>query len=293
VTLMRFFNARNGKEADALKMLRDTMQWRSNVNMDKYLRQGPVLSPEKLDAIRRFHPQGCHKWDKEGNLLYIEPSGALDPEALLQFGSVQEAIDAHIQKWEFTQHFMFPQASQRAGRAVNKLTVIYDLDGIRASMFTKVVYQFLKEALSLNNDHYPDQLSRCFIVNTPLFFYGIWKIIRLFLNDITRDKVRILDRNYKPELLKFIDASNLPQWLGGACECFPGNPYGGCVSSKQFTKTHFWNDMDTWLASQTQTEQQQPSSEPPPPHDATMDNSILATKKHGVMTGTPIVSWDL
>jgi hypothetical protein len=109
-TLMRFFNARNGKEADALKMLRDSMQWRSTVNMEKFLRQGSVLSPEKLDAIRRLHPQGCHKWDKEGNLLYIEPTGGLDPEGLLQFGTVQEAIDYHIQKWEFTQHFMFPQA---------------------------------------------------------------------------------------------------------------------------------------------------------------------------------------
>lgn len=53
-----------------------------------------------------------------------------------------------------------------------------------------------------------------------------WKLISGWLDPRTIARFHILDSNYKSELLKYFDPSDLPDFVGGTCHC---TYYGGCV----------------------------------------------------------------
>ena len=66
-----------------------------------------------------------------------------------------------------------------------------------------------------------------FIINAPMLFTGVWAIVKMWLDDKTREKIHILGSSYKKELLKYIEPQNLPDWIdGGTCKC----PGGDCLS---------------------------------------------------------------
>ncbi|OQR90671.1 hypothetical protein THRCLA_22524 [Thraustotheca clavata] len=245
-TLTRYLTARNYEEKEALKLLRSSMKWREENNVGLYTKQ-LMIPMEKMEAVRKYMPQGCHGVDKEGNVLFFEHLGFLDTDSMAKVCKLEDVLTAHIQKCEYQMHQTYPNAANKFGKAMTKSTVIYNLSGIGIHTFKKVVYQFIKEVAVINQDHYPETLNRVFIVNTPLFFYGTWKLIEVFLNENSRKKITILGKNYRDTLLQYISPDQLPKELGGTCECFPGQPHGGCMSSKSFTKTHFWNDMDKFL----------------------------------------------
>ncbi|KAH9070050.1 hypothetical protein Ae201684P_002422 [Aphanomyces euteiches] len=256
-TLTRYLEARNYVENDSLKMFRDTMAWRTQNNVSTALDR--LLPQEKVDALRKYHvspcyaeqtsrclqPQGEHGVDREGNVLYVERIGYLDAETLMKHVTLEEAVEYHIQKYEFQHHVTFKDASAQQGRIVNKMTVIYDLENVGMHTFKKVVFDFVKQTSAI--DHYPDTLSKVFIVNAPFFFFTTWKLVEVFLNPTTRKKIHFLGSGFKKELVKHIDPVHLPKWLGGSCECFPAKPHGGCISCPENTQTKACIAMDEYL----------------------------------------------
>ncbi|KAF0685026.1 Aste57867_23055 [Aphanomyces stellatus] len=245
-TLTRYLEARNYVEKDSVKMLEDTLAWRKQNDVASVLDR--PLPQEKMNALRKFHPQGEHGVDREGNILYVERIGYLDAEALMKNVTMEDAVLYHIQKYELQHHVTFAQASVEQKRIVNKMTVIYDLENIGMQTFKKVVFDFIKQTSAIGQDHYPDTLNRVFVVNAPFFFFTTWKIIEVFLNPTTRKKIQFLGSGFKKELVKHIDPSQLPKWLGGTCECIPAKPHGGCISCVENTQTKACNAMDEYLA---------------------------------------------
>ncbi len=60
-----------------------------------------------------------------------------------------------------------------------------------------------------------------FFVNTSWLLRTAWVIVKGFLDSKTVGKIKILGGDFKEELLKHIDAENLPTFLGGTCQCAP------------------------------------------------------------------------
>jgi hypothetical protein len=54
-----------------------------------------------------------------------------------------------------------------------------------------------------------------FIVNSPMLFTGVWSMIKGWLDEKTRNKISILGGGYAKKLLEFVDAEQLPEFLGG------------------------------------------------------------------------------
>ena len=79
-------------------------------------------------------------------------------------------------------------------------------------------------------------MGQVLIVNAPMIFSALYAIIKGFLDERTRSKVRIVGSNYVPVLLEHIDAENLPEILGGTCTC--PHVEGGCLYSSE----GIWND---------------------------------------------------
>ena len=80
----------------------------------------------------------------------------------------------------------------------------------------------------LDQDCYPERLAKTYIINAPMIFPALWKLIKAFLDPVVAAKVEVLGSNYRQELLERIDADQLPVEYGGTCKCGDGGG-GQCV----------------------------------------------------------------
>ncbi|CAL9095630.1 unnamed protein product [Musa textilis] len=72
-----------------------------------------------------------------------------------------------------------------------------------------------------------------FIINAGQGFRLLWSTVKSFLDPKTTAKINVLGNKYQSKLLEVIDASELPEFLGGTCNC-----EGGCLRSDKGP----WND---------------------------------------------------
>ena len=125
---------------------------------------------------------------------------------------------------------MYPAASRRVASNIESGCVIFDLTNGSVSKFaTRNVLNFLKTYSHVVQDYYPETLGTCFIVNAPMAFVALYAIIKGFLDERTRAKIRIIGSNYQPVLQEAISGENLPDFLGGTCTC--SHVEGGCLYS--------------------------------------------------------------
>ncbi|KAL9274989.1 Phosphatidylinositol/phosphatidylcholine transfer protein SFH12-like protein, partial [Drosera capensis] len=68
-------------------------------------------------------------------------------------------------------------------------------------------------------------------------FRLLWNTVKSFLDPKTTAKIHVLGNKYQGKLLEVIDASELPEFLGGTCTCADK---GGCMNSDKGP----WNDPD-------------------------------------------------
>ena len=71
-----------------------------------------------------------------------------------------------------------------------------------------------------------------------MVFTGVWAVVKNFINEKTRSKIKILGTNFHSSMLEIIDADNLPTFLGGTCTC--SDSTGDCMTSN----TGPWNDYE-------------------------------------------------
>jgi len=64
-------------------------------------------------------------------------------------------------------------------------------------------------------------------VNAPSIFSMIWKLVRNFFDERTRNKIHILGSDYMPTLLKLMDKDSIPKELGGGSD--QAMPTGGKI----------------------------------------------------------------
>jgi hypothetical protein len=88
----------------------------------------------------------------------------------------------------------------------------------------------VRQSFQISQDYYPETMGQVFIINAPMTFTTMWSAIKPWLAKETVDKVDILGSNYKEALLRVVDASSLPESLGGECAC---DGPGGCSRSNK------------------------------------------------------------
>lgn len=111
------------------------------------------------------------------------------------------------------------EISSRLGYRVCQYVYIMDLKGLSIKKhFTAKVRGILQPIFKISGDYYPDSLWNLFIINAPMSFRMIWRIISPWIDPVVKAKIRILagESAYIPAMIKSdIPIESIPSIIGG------------------------------------------------------------------------------
>ena len=145
-----------------------------------------------------------------------------DYKALYKLTTQERQLQHLVVEYEKFLKIKAPACSRAAGKSICQSCSIMDLANAGVGAFTSVK-SYVQTALSIGQNYYPETMGKFYLINAPWLFTGIWKIVKLWIDPVTVEKITILGADYKTKLLENIPPENLPKAYGGTCEC-----EGGC-----------------------------------------------------------------
>jgi len=89
----------------------------------------------------------------------------------------------------------FPSCSEVAGKQIGQGLTIMDMTG-GSTLPSKQVYGLVKLASQVGSDYYPEIMGNLFVCNAGFLFTGVWSVVKNFLDEKTRQKIKILGGSF-------------------------------------------------------------------------------------------------
>ncbi|KAL4452938.1 hypothetical protein ABPG74_002503 [Tetrahymena malaccensis] len=225
--LLRFLKAKKFDLNITKKFLETHLNWRQAEKIDLIFNDFRL---EECQQIKKYYPHGLHFTDKQGRPVYIERLGKLNLNKLFEVVTQERLVKYYIQFYEKIIKYVFQQCTSAKGQQVDKMVVILDCKDI--SLRVDQITSFLKTAVSITKENYPEILHKMYIINTGMMVNLAWKGVSLLLGEKTKKKISMLGSKFIHELEEEIPKENIPRYLGGKCTCKTENcineNYGPC-----------------------------------------------------------------
>ncbi|XP_064476060.1 SEC14-like protein 3 [Ornithodoros turicata] len=210
--LLRWLRAREFNLIKSEHMIRQSIKWRQNNDVDHIL-QTHVPS----EIVKKHFPGGFLECSPEGYPVWLIPIGNIDIKGFLQCVP-QSELERHVTYLLEHADSLKKRNSIKFSKVVETKLCIFDFENFSLrQLYSLQVMDFLTSLLKMYEDNYPETLEIAYIINAPGFFPLFWKIIRPFLTERTASKVHIYGKDgWQEPLLKMLDPSGFPQHWGGS-----------------------------------------------------------------------------
>ena len=202
----RFINGCEGDLKEARRRWDITRHWREIEGVNTVLDEPQPY----FFVIRNYYPHYHAGQGRQGHIVFYERPGGFELEQLKARGVTPEHLWRH---WLFVTEYQWKII---AGDEMAKGIAVLDIEGVNMGDLTGDKLEHLKKSVSAANQHYPERSFVIFVVNAPMWFSFIWKLIKPLVHENTQKKVKILSKH---ELLKglqeHIDISQIPEYYGG------------------------------------------------------------------------------
>lgn len=217
--ICRFLRARKFDPAKSKQMIADYEKWRKEFGVEEIVR---TFQYEDADRqVQEIYPRFYHGVDKEGRPIYIEVLGKLDVKKMMGITTTERILQGFVYEFEKTFSQRFPGCSQVAGRHIETSFTILDLKGVGLFQLPSV-QSILRDITHISKTYYPECVGKIFIINAPFIFSASWRLITPLIDEVTVKKISIMGGSFQTELLKHVDAAQLPVEYGGTCSCANG-----------------------------------------------------------------------
>ncbi|CRK28598.1 CRAL-TRIO domain-containing protein C3H8.02 like [Verticillium longisporum] len=205
--VLRFLRARKWDVEKAMEMLTSTIDWRHERRMDEEIvRKGEsvafITSPSEDEknflAQYRSGKSYVRGSDMEGRPVYIVKARLHNPS--LQSAAAMEAFVLHNVE----------TISLMVKAPNDKTCLVFDLSGFGLRNMDFHVVQFLVQVFEAR---YPESLGLVLVHNAPFVFWGIWSVIKHWLDPVVASKITFTSG--KTGLSKYIPPENLQKSYGG------------------------------------------------------------------------------
>ncbi|GFU19208.1 SEC14-like protein 4 [Nephila pilipes] len=216
----RFCKARDFKSREAEEMLRKHIVWRKEMQLDSIM-----TDYKPIEVVEKYLPVNFLCFDKEDCLVQYHDYGQTDIAGL--WNSVKKIdLFKYLLLCLERDFESLKKHSKKIGKLVYQLSSIYNLENfsfanathrknIELTLFFLMAYQ----------DNYPERVKHIIIINANNSFSLLFAFVKKILSSALLTKIRCYKTDgWKEELLKFIDADDLPVFLGGNKTDPDGNP---------------------------------------------------------------------
>mmetsp|Transcript_2875 Transcript_2875/g.3283 ORF Transcript_2875/g.3283 Transcript_2875/m.3283 type:complete len:673 (+) Transcript_2875:130-2148(+) len=214
--ILRGLRFRKHKVRDMSKITRDIYKFRLDNKMDNSLNE--LWSNHNV--YWTAWPSYVAGQDMYGHWVNYETVGEMSVKTL-DLVSTEECVMMRCQYYE-AQMEMKRRVSRSLGMRTNKFVYIFDLKELSFSKhFTKKVQRTIQPLLEICGDMYPDVLWNMYVINSPVTFSMIWRIISPWVDKDVKPKVHILrgQSQFLPRMQKCgIPLDSIPKACGGNCE---------------------------------------------------------------------------
>ncbi|XP_075552374.1 SEC14-like protein 2 isoform X2 [Dermacentor variabilis] len=218
--LLRWLRAREFDVSKAERMYRNDLEWRKENGVDD------IFSSYKIpELVKENFPGAILHPCKDGRPTWLIPAG-IDMKAFVA-ALTPAVVQRHcIYMLEYAESLK-RSASKEAAAEMETHYLVIDVDNFSLrQVYSWQAVKTITDMLQMMEDHFPECLEKCIMINAPHFFPIMWKLIRPFLTQRTTDKVEIFAKAdaWKERLVDIVGSASLPAHWGGDMVGPDGDP---------------------------------------------------------------------
>ncbi|XP_076654593.1 SEC14-like protein 4 [Halictus rubicundus] len=219
--LVRWLRARKWDVAAAEKMLRESVEWRRQWDVEKL---SEWVAPQILE---NYLPHGLSGFDKDGAPVVVVYFDALDLYGILHVVSRRDMIKVTIKHLEQYLKICREQM-QKHGPAAGQVVVIFDMQGFNLRQYLwRPAGEVVITLLQMYEANYPEILKICYIINAPKVFAFAFSVAKKFMNEYTLSKIQIYKADpskWQAAIFNNVERNQVPAIFGGTLKDPDGNP---------------------------------------------------------------------
>ncbi|XP_014517083.1 patellin-4 [Vigna radiata var. radiata] len=207
VVLLKFLRAREFRVSDAFEMLKKTLKWRKESNIDSL-----VDEEFASDLASAAYMSG---FDHEGHPVCYNIFGAFESEELYQKTFGTEEKRSEFLRWRCQMMEKGIQKLNLKPGGVSSLLQINDLKN-SPGISNKELRVATKQTVAILQDNYPEMVAKNIFINVPFWYYALNALLSPFLTQRTKSKIVVARPNKVTETLtKYIPIEEIPVQYGG------------------------------------------------------------------------------